>query len=81
LLLTLNENTSYFNALKVLQNCDLASGSFDNTIKIWNPIHGTFIRTLNVHINWVWALKVLQNGDLAGGSGDNTIKICSSESK
>jgi WD40 repeat protein len=55
-------------ALTVLQNGDLASGSGDTSIKIWNPIDGTLKKTLNGHTNWVYVLTVLQNGDLASGS-------------
>jgi WD40 repeat protein len=43
---TLNGQTDYVLALTVLQNGDLASGSADNTIKIWNPINGTLKRIL-----------------------------------
>jgi WD40 repeat protein len=67
-------------ALTVLQNGDLASGSWDSTIKIWNPIDGTLKRTLNEHTDEVCALTVLQNGDLASGSRDKTIKIWSTKS-
>jgi WD40 repeat protein len=65
----------------VLQNGDLASGSDDLTIKIWNPNNGTLKRTLNGHNLHVNALTVLQNGDLASGSWYNTIKIWSTKSK
>ncbi len=61
--------------LTVLQNGDLASGSYDTTIKIWNPIDGTLKRTLIGHIFSVSAFTVLQNGDLASGSSDFAIKI------
>jgi WD40 repeat protein len=64
LLRTLNGHTYSVNALAVLQNGDLASGSSDSSIKIWNPINGTLKRTLNGHTSYVWALTVLQNGDL-----------------
>jgi WD40 repeat protein len=74
LLQTLNGHNSSVEGLTVLQNGDSASGSWDNTIKIWNPIDGTLKRTLNHdkdHDNL--ALTVLQNGDLA--SSDFYIKI------
>jgi WD40 repeat protein len=77
LLRTLNGHTDWVRALTVLQNGDLASGSDDKTIKIWNPIDGTLKRTLTGHTNSVLALTVLQNGDLASGSSDTTIKIWS----
>jgi WD40 repeat protein len=53
----------------------LASGSAERTIKIWNQINGTLIRTLNGHTDYVLALTDLQNGDLARGSADRTINI------
>jgi WD40 repeat protein len=40
-------------ALTVLQNGDLASGSADRTIKIWNPINVSLKRTLNGHTEYV----------------------------
>jgi len=36
---TLTSHSSYVNTLAVLQNGALASGSFDNTIKIWDISH------------------------------------------
>ena len=62
-------------ALVELQNGDLASGSWDNSIKIWNSSTGLLKRTLIGHTSWVSSLAVLQNGHLASGSADRTIKI------
>jgi WD40 repeat protein len=59
----------------VLNNGDLASGSWDKTIKIWNATDGTLKRTLYGHTDYVYALAALNNGDLASGSRDSTIKI------
>jgi len=64
-------------ALITLPNGDLVSGSWDNTIKIWNPNDGTLKRTLNGHTSEVRALTTLPNGDLVSGSMDKTIKIWS----
>ena len=55
-------------ALTMLQNGDLANGSIDYTIKIWNATDGTLKMTLNGLTFYVRALTVLQNGDLASGS-------------
>ena len=53
----------------------MASGSEDNTIKIWNTDDGSVVRTLTGHNADIFSLAVLPNGNLASGSGDTTIKI------
>ena len=62
-------------SLAVLPDGTLASGSWDNTIKIWNTTTGDIIRTLTGHSDWVRTLAVLPDGTLASGSTDTTIKI------
>jgi WD40 repeat protein len=42
-------------ARTVLQNGDLASGSADRTMKIWNPINGTLKRIFNGHSEYDFA--------------------------
>ena len=53
----------------------LASGSWDESIKIWNVNTGKCIRTLTGHTGTVFALQLLANNTLASGSGDHSIKI------
>jgi WD40 repeat protein len=54
----------------------LASGSFDRTIKIWNPKTGTLLRTLSGHADAVRSIAISRDGSLlASGSSDTTIKI------
>ena len=75
---TLRGHNGDINALVVLPNGDLASGSSDDTIKIWNINSGTLKETLfSKDTGDVNALVVLQNGDLASGSTDNNIRIWS----
>ncbi|RNA17804.1 hypothetical protein BpHYR1_016202 [Brachionus plicatilis] len=62
-------------SIAVLKNGDLASGSEDRTIKIWNINNGSLKMTLSGHLGKVFSLAVLINGDLASGSADKTIKI------
>jgi WD40 repeat protein len=54
----------------------LASGSSDNTIKIWDVGTGDLIRTLEGHGGKVQSVAISPDGKtLASGSEDNTIKI------
>jgi len=54
----------------------LASGSSDNTIKIWNLATGELIRTLSGHSNSVRSVAISPDGrTLSSGSRDKTIKI------
>ena len=54
----------------------LASGSDDNTVKIWNPNTGEQLRTLEGHDTDVTTVAFSPDGQLlASGSDDNTVKI------
>ena len=56
------------NSLLVLTNGNLASGSEDKTIKIWDMTSRTLIRTLSGHTGSVHSSALLQNGYLASSS-------------
>jgi len=61
--------------LNSISDCMLASGSDDNTIKIWNH-QGECLKTLRGHEAWVYSVAFSPQGEiLASGSGDNTIKL------
>ena len=54
----------------------LASASFDNTIKIWDVSRGQLLKTFTGHSSSVWSVAYNPNGQqLASASDDNTIKI------
>ena len=54
----------------------LASGSFDDTIKLWNVKTGKLLQTLEGHSISVNSVAYSPDGQtLASGSGDDTIKI------
>ncbi|WP_449416219.1 serine/threonine protein kinase [Phormidium nigroviride] len=54
----------------------LASGSDDNTIKIWNVATGQLMNTLTGHSGTVYSVAIARDGKLlVSGSGDETIKI------
>jgi WD40 repeat protein len=57
-----------------IQDCLLASGSDDNTIKVWN--HQGECKTLRGHEAWVYSVAFSPNAEiLASGSRDRTVKL------
>ncbi|WP_414754347.1 ribosome assembly protein 4 [Anabaena sp. CCY 9910] len=58
------------------QKRQLASGSGDKTVKIWDINNGQLLKTLSGHSDSVISIAYSPNGQqLASGSGDKTIKI------
>ena len=53
--------------LAVLPDGILASGSWDNTVRLWRE--GACVATLTGHTGVVWRLVVLPDGTLASSSG------------
>ena len=53
----------------------LASGSYDNSIKLWDISTMTCIGTLEGHTDWVLSVAFNGVGMLASGSWDDTINL------
>ena len=53
----------------------LASGAWDNSIKVWDMLSGLCLATLTGHRNCVAAVEALGVDELASSSYDGTIKI------
>jgi WD40 repeat protein len=72
---TYSQHSSYVWALEWLDNDTLASGSNDQTIKLWSLTTGQTKRTIQTN-QLVWSLKLLNaNIHLAAGLGNGDINI------
>jgi hypothetical protein len=70
-----NGHTNWVYAVVVLPHGKLASGSWDDTIRIWDIATQRCESTLRGHVLGVYSLAVLSHGKLASGSSDKTIRI------
>jgi WD40 repeat protein len=58
----------------------LASGSWDNTVKLWSVDSQKEVTTLKGHSSYVQSIAFSPDGKyLASGSRDNTVKLWSME--
>jgi WD40 repeat protein len=53
----------------------LVSGSYDNTIRVWDMVGSSPVRVLEGHTDYVMDLSLLDDRVLASGSYDNTIRM------
>jgi len=54
----------------------IASGSYDNTVRLWNPATGTCCSTLEGHSSLVLSVEFSPDGKLlASGSCDYTVRL------
>jgi WD40 repeat protein len=75
LIRTYSQHSSYVVALEWLDQDTLASGSFDQTIKLWSPTTGQTKRTIQINQS-VTSLKMLNNNiHLAAGLRNGDINI------
>ncbi len=79
---TLSGHSESVQAIAITPNGEtLVSGSYDNTVKLWNLKTGKLIKTLEGHKEAVTSVAITPDGQiLASGSNDNTVKVWDSKS-
>jgi len=54
----------------------IASCSADMTVRLWDPIGGTALKTLSGHTDWVYAVAISPDGQLvAGGAANGEVRV------
>ena len=54
----------------------VATCSADATVKLWNPLAGTALKTLTGHTDWVYAVAISPDGQLvAGGAWNGEVRV------
>ena len=74
----LHGHNSFIKCIKIVDDCELVSGSCDDNakIRIWSVNDGQLIKCIETgHRNWIECLELLPNGLIASGAGDKTIKL------
>ena len=70
----LNGHTSYVYSVIKLNETTIVSGSFDNTLRVWDLTNDTS-RVLNGHTNSVYSIVKINETTIVSGSFDNTLRV------
>ena len=71
----LKGHSALISAIIHLRSGEIASGSSDRTIRVWNAITGKTVRVLTGHTAPITSLVALPGDKIASGSIDKSIRI------
>jgi WD40 repeat protein len=71
----LTGHTDSVSCVCVLPDGRVVSGSYDESLRLWNPDTGACERTLTGHTSVVSCVCVLPEGRVVSGSGDSTLRL------
>lgn len=58
------------------KNSFLATCSADGTVRLWNPVKGTVLKTLSGHTDWVYAVAISPDGkQVAAGGWNGEVRV------
>jgi WD40 repeat protein len=69
------EHKGRINCIIKLSNGNIATGSQDNTIKIWDIEKKEVLYTLNGHTSIIWDIRELEGNKIISASDDNISKV------
>jgi WD40 repeat protein len=74
---TLEGHSASVNSVAFSLDCkQIASGSFDHAVRLWDAATGAALQTLEGHLSWVSSVAFSPDGkQVASGSYDNTIRL------
>jgi len=74
---TLSGHSGWINSIEIIFDSEnqLLSCSHDKTVKLWNLVDGTCIRTFQGHTEYVYCIRTNAEGKLISGSNDKSIRI------
>ena len=74
-LLTLRGHTGSVRGVSVLPDGKIVSGSYDDTVRVWDTATGELVQTLEGHGGTVMCVSVLPDGKIVSGSYDKTVRV------
>ena len=74
-------HVSSITCITILPDGRIVSGSFDNSLRVWDPDSGRCLHVLQGHSQWIRCLAVLPDGRIVSGSEDHSLRVWDPDSE